>query len=88
MRQWWELKIAETDLSDLLDELSPVVCGAPKRAGWVANWVLDGVLAELEEACRDEYFVGEQRKTELQFEYVPQRRMYVRWHGQYRGVGY
>lgn len=81
MRVWQAIVIAEHELSDLMDELSPVVdVGAAKgrHVGWVAEWVLDGVLGELD---------LEFDSTPWSF-YVPQRRMYVRWHGQYRGVGY
>lgn len=90
MHGWQEIKIAEHELGDLLDELSPVVCGAPKRAGWVAEWVLDGVLAGLdhwlEPVPYDQfvyrnpgiYSVPVVLVSESNFEYVPQRRKYVR----------
>lgn len=85
MKRWQEIKIAERDLGDLLDELSPVVAVGASRmhapsakcrhVGWVADWVLAGVLAELE---------WEFDSAPLEVQYVPQRRPYVL----YCGMGY
>jgi hypothetical protein len=89
MRQWQKIEIEERDLSDMLDELSPVVTGACRQGGWVRDWVLAGsweLAAWLEPVEYDQityrkpgiYRMPVVLQSEANFEYVPQRRKYAR----------